>query len=189
MYCKVYGQLILFLLAIFCSQLLKKNMQLLMESVETLQQDNYRLIGYEKAVAKQAQMRSNALAKRVSMWDLYYVVCTYTVHIHCIYVLYIHTERGESPTFPARWTPPPHIKRSHWSRAEPTPSEPSPSSGCPTGRGAGWVKVSTNYRGCREHLWKTISHWRTPTASLVLYYGIIYNYCLYNTCTNIRIDI
>lgn len=52
---------------ILCSQLLKKNMQLLMESVETLQQDNYRLIGYEKAVAKQAQTRSNALAKRVRM--------------------------------------------------------------------------------------------------------------------------
>ncbi len=43
-------------------------MQLLMESVETLQQDNYRLIGYEKALAKQAQSRLAAFAKRVSVF-------------------------------------------------------------------------------------------------------------------------
>ncbi|XP_064383314.1 eukaryotic translation initiation factor 3 subunit H-like [Halichondria panicea] len=51
-------------LGLSSSQLLKKNMQLLMESVETLQQDNYRLIGYEKALAKQAQSRLAAFAKR-----------------------------------------------------------------------------------------------------------------------------
>ncbi len=60
------GYIIIVLL--FCSQLLKKNMQLLMESVETLQQDNYRLIGYEKALAKQAQSRLAAFAKRVSVF-------------------------------------------------------------------------------------------------------------------------
>ena len=48
------------------SQLLQKNMQLLMDSVETLQQDNYRLIGYEKTVAKQTQARMAFVAKRVS---------------------------------------------------------------------------------------------------------------------------
>ena len=49
-----------------CSQLLKKNMQLLMNSVDCLQQDTYRLLGYEKTLAKQVQAKQQFLQRRVS---------------------------------------------------------------------------------------------------------------------------
>ena len=49
-----------------CSQLLEKNMQLLIESVENLQQETYRLLGYEKNLAKQSQARQQFLQRRVS---------------------------------------------------------------------------------------------------------------------------
>lgn len=61
--------------ALYYSQLLQKNMQLLMDSVETLQQDNYRLIGYEKTVAKQTQAKMAFMAKRVSAHKCVYYYC------------------------------------------------------------------------------------------------------------------
>lgn len=48
-----------------CSQLLMKNMQLLMTSVDSLQQDTYRLLGYEKTLAKQVQTKQQFIARRV----------------------------------------------------------------------------------------------------------------------------
>ena len=47
------------------SHLLMKNMQLLMTSVDSLQQDTYRLLGYEKNVAKQIQAKQQFLQRRV----------------------------------------------------------------------------------------------------------------------------
>ena len=42
-----------------------KNMQLLMTSVDGLQQDTYRLLGYEKTLAKQIQAKQQFLLRRV----------------------------------------------------------------------------------------------------------------------------
>ena len=55
-----------------------KNMQLLMNSVECLQQDTYRLLGYEKSLAKQQQAKQQFLARRVSHRM---VVFTYKVYM------------------------------------------------------------------------------------------------------------
>ena len=55
-----------------------KNMQLLMSSVECLQQDTYRLLGYEKSLAKQQQAKQQFLARRVSHRM---VVFTYKVYM------------------------------------------------------------------------------------------------------------
>ena len=55
------------LLHVFCSQILEKNMQLMMTSVDSLQQETYRLLGYEKNLAKQAQLKQQFLQKRVSI--------------------------------------------------------------------------------------------------------------------------
>ena len=52
------------------SQILEKNMQLMMTSVESLQQETYRLLGYEKNLAKQTQLKQQFLAKRVRAWLL-----------------------------------------------------------------------------------------------------------------------
>lgn len=49
------------------SQILEKNMQLMMSSVENLQQETYRLLGYEKNLAKQTQLKQQFLSKRVSL--------------------------------------------------------------------------------------------------------------------------
>ena len=51
---------------VISSQLLMKNMQLLMTSVDSLQQDTYRLLGYEKSLAKQQQAKQQFLLRRVS---------------------------------------------------------------------------------------------------------------------------
>ena len=48
------------------SQILEKNMQLMMASVDSLQQETYRLLGYEKNLAKQAQLKQQLLQKKVS---------------------------------------------------------------------------------------------------------------------------
>ena len=54
------------LFLILHSQVLQKNMQLLMDSVDSLQQDTYRLLGYEKNLSKQAQQKQQFLQRRVS---------------------------------------------------------------------------------------------------------------------------
>lgn len=41
-------------------------MQLLMTSVDSLQQDTYRLLGYEKQLAKNSQAKIQLLQKKVS---------------------------------------------------------------------------------------------------------------------------
>jgi hypothetical protein len=42
-------------------------MQLMMVSVDSLQQETYRLLGYEKNLAKQSQLKNQFLQKRVKM--------------------------------------------------------------------------------------------------------------------------
>ena len=49
------------------SQVLQKNMQLLMDNVDTLQQDLYRLLGYEKNLAKQQQAKQQFIQRRVRL--------------------------------------------------------------------------------------------------------------------------
>lgn len=51
-------------LGLSADQVLQKNMQLLMDSVDSLQQDTYRLLGYEKNLAKQAQQKQQFLQRR-----------------------------------------------------------------------------------------------------------------------------
>ena len=45
-------------------------MQLLMENVDMLQQDMYRLLGYEKNLAKQQQSKQQFIQRRVRGWRL-----------------------------------------------------------------------------------------------------------------------
>lgn len=53
-----------------CRQLLEKNLQLLMDSVDNLQQETYRLLGYEKNVSKQLQQKQQFIQRRVSnAWE------------------------------------------------------------------------------------------------------------------------
>ena len=52
------------LLGLSSSELLKKNVQLLMENVEGLQLETYRLLGYEKNISKQAQQKQQFLQRR-----------------------------------------------------------------------------------------------------------------------------
>ena len=63
------------------SQLLMKNMQLLMTSVDCLQQDTYRLLGYEKTVAKQIQAKQQFLIRRVC--NLVHVISLYPRSNQC----------------------------------------------------------------------------------------------------------
>ena len=51
------------------SRILEKNMQLLMTSVDSLQQDTYRLLGYEKQLAKNSQAKQQLLQKKV-IWTM-----------------------------------------------------------------------------------------------------------------------
>lgn len=51
-------------LGLSATQLLEKNLQLLMDSVENLQQETYRLLGYEKNVAKQLQQKQQFIQRR-----------------------------------------------------------------------------------------------------------------------------
>ena len=41
-------------------------MQLLMESIESLQQETYKLLGYERNLAKQQQIKQQFIQKRVT---------------------------------------------------------------------------------------------------------------------------
>ena len=52
------------LLGLSASELLQKNVQLLMENVESLQLETYRLLGYEKNISKQAQQKQQFLQRR-----------------------------------------------------------------------------------------------------------------------------
>ena len=51
----------------FSSLVLEKNVHLLMDNVESLQVETYRLLGYEKNIAKQAQQKQQFLQRRVSL--------------------------------------------------------------------------------------------------------------------------
>ena len=48
-------------------------MHLLIDSVENLQQDAYRLLGYEKNLAKQTQLKQQFLQKRVGNISVLYL--------------------------------------------------------------------------------------------------------------------
>ena len=52
------------LLGLSSTELLQKNVQLLMENVESLQLETYRLLGYEKNISKQAQQKQQFLQRR-----------------------------------------------------------------------------------------------------------------------------
>lgn len=52
------------LLGLSAGQVLQKNVQLLMENVEALQLETYRLLGYEKNISKQAQQKQQLLQRR-----------------------------------------------------------------------------------------------------------------------------
>jgi translation initiation factor 3 subunit H len=54
------------LLGLSSTELLQKNVQLLMENVESLQLETYRLLGYEKNISKQAQQKQQFLQRRTS---------------------------------------------------------------------------------------------------------------------------
>lgn len=51
-------------LGLSTTQLLEKNLQLLMDSVDNLQQETYRLLGYEKNVSKQLQQKQQFIQRR-----------------------------------------------------------------------------------------------------------------------------
>lgn len=50
-------------------------MQLLMTSVDSLQQDTYRLLGYEKQLAKNTQAKQQLFQKKVSWWESILIKC------------------------------------------------------------------------------------------------------------------
>ena len=52
------------LLGLSAGQVLEKNVQLLMENVEGLQLETYRLLGYEKNISKQSQQKQQFLQRR-----------------------------------------------------------------------------------------------------------------------------
>ncbi len=52
------------LLDLSASEVFQKNVQLLMENVEALQLETYRLLGYEKNISKQAQQKQQFLQRR-----------------------------------------------------------------------------------------------------------------------------
>lgn len=52
------------LLGLSAGQVLQKNVQLLMENVEALQLETYRLLGYEKNISKQLQQKQQFLQRR-----------------------------------------------------------------------------------------------------------------------------
>jgi translation initiation factor 3 subunit H len=52
------------LLSLSASEVLQKNVQLLMENVEALQLETYRFLGYEKNISKQAQQKQQFLQRR-----------------------------------------------------------------------------------------------------------------------------
>lgn len=77
-----------------------KNMQLLMNSVDSLQQDTYRLLGYEKAVAKQIQTKQQFLLRRVRLLPWLY-------NPNSVCIMYILVKGalpvGESASIPANF--------------------------------------------------------------------------------------
>ena len=52
------------MLGLSAGQVLQKNVQLLMDNVEALQLETYRLLGYEKNISKQAQQKQQFLLRR-----------------------------------------------------------------------------------------------------------------------------
>lgn len=59
-------------------------MQLLMTSVESLQQETYRLLGYEKNLAKQVQTKQLFIQRRASQTrQQNYLICNMIVLCYC----------------------------------------------------------------------------------------------------------
>ena len=135
------------------SQVLQKNMQLLMDNVDTLQQDLYRLLGYEKNLAKQQQAKQQFLQRRVRQG-----LCAHTTAFTVVTVVTrFLPERGECSSPGTRRPSSPSLRGGGGTRAQPAASEPSPSSGGTPSWEAGRPTLPRDYRDCRRHFCKIIS--------------------------------
>ncbi len=83
--------LLLLWFCITCSREIVSHMRILIDSVETLQQETYKLLGYERSAFKQFQLKQQLIQKRVSQKMLPHIFRE--IHISLISMLYIiHVE-------------------------------------------------------------------------------------------------
>ena len=71
-----------FLLPLYFSQEMQRHLQLLMESVESLQQETQKLLYYERSLSKQQQMKLQFIQRRVSSVCVCACMCVCVTLLH-----------------------------------------------------------------------------------------------------------